>query len=111
MLLQVATTHPENPAREGTKTPDGENSSTLIEDINATFRTIAWQRLRVLGTECGASADEGKVQFEAYFKVVNQKGQRQKGNVMECLHETSTFRRHDGSWKYVSGDTSVTVIR
>ncbi|CAL8470738.1 g10280 [Coccomyxa elongata] len=69
----VATTHPENPAREGSKAPDGKDSSTLIEDINATFRTIAWQRLRVLGTEDGASADEGKVQFEAYFKELEKK--------------------------------------
>ena len=74
----------------------------------ATFRTIAWQRLRVLGTEDGAHADEGYVTFEASFRVVDQKGQRQKGNVLQKLRERSRFLKEDGQWLYVDGETDVT---
>ncbi|BDA45677.1 probable UPF0225 protein Spro_2712 at N-terminal half [Coccomyxa sp. Obi] len=95
----VATTHPENPAREGSKTPDGEHSSTLIEDINATFRTIAWQRLRVLGTEYGA--DEGKVQFEAYFKAVEdaQKARQLNPAWPKPLHRLAQALAGLGQWE------------
>lgn len=110
VVTQVATVHPENPKREGSRTPDGELLSTMIEDIHATFRTVAWQRLKILDSKDGSDG-EGIVQFLAYFKVVNQKGQRQKGNVLQCLHETSTFRQDstDGAWKYLGGETNVTV--
>jgi len=112
-LVQVASTHADNPAREGSKTPDGQHSSSFLEDINATLRTIAWQHLKLLGTEAGETPNEGIVKFAAYFKVVNQKGQKQKGNVMQCLQETSTFRRESetNAWKYLGGVTDVFVER
>lgn len=77
------------------------------------MRTIAWQHLKVLSTEAGDTPDEGIVKFAAYFKVVNQKGQKQKGNIMQCLQETSTFQREleTGSWKYLGGVTDVFVER
>lgn len=107
---QVATVHPDNPRMEGSKSPDGRPSSTMIEDINATFRTVAWQRLKILGSRDG-EVDEGIVQFAAYFRVINQKGQRQKGNVLQCLNETSTFRRdaRDYAWKFLGGVQTITV--
>ena len=107
--MQEATTHPDNPKAQRSTTPDGEHSSTFGEDCLATFRTIAWQRLRVLSTEDGARADEGYVTFEASFRVVNQKGQRQKGNVLQKLRERSRFLKEDGQWLYVDGDTDVTA--
>lgn len=108
-FVQEATTHPNNPKAQGSTTPDGKHSSTFREDCLATFRTIAWQRLRVLSTGDGEHAGEGYVTFEASFRVVNQKGQRQKGNVLQKLRERSRFLREDGQWLYVDGETDVTA--
>ena len=110
-VVQVATVHPDSPLREGSKTPDGKQSSTLKEDIIATFRTIAWKRLKILGSSNYLDAEEATVQFAAYFRVVNQKGQKQKGNVLQCLRETTTFRRDvaDSSWKTMRAEKEITV--
>ena len=107
--MQEGTTHPDNPRAQGSTTPDGKHSSTYREDCAATFRTIAWQQLKVLSTEAGSNENEQYVTFQASFRVVNQKGQRQKGNVLETLHERSRFLREDGQWLYVDGEEDFTA--
>jgi len=102
--MQEKTTHPDNPKAQGSSTPDGQHSSTFREDCLATFRTIAWQRLKILSTDDGSTTDEGYVTFEASFRVVNQIGRRQKGNVLQKLHERSRFLREAGQWLYVDGE-------
>ena len=107
--MQEGTTHPDNPRAQGSATPDGKHSSTYREDCAATFRTIAWQQLKVLSTGAGSNENEQYVTFQASFRVVNQKGQRQKGNVLETLHERSRFLREDGQWLYVDGEEDFTA--
>ena len=109
LFTQERTTHPDNPKAQGSTTPDGQHSSTFREDCPATFRTIAWQQLRIISTEAGSTDDEQYVTFRATFRVVNQKGQRQKGNVLQMLHERSRFWREGGEWLYVGGDVEVTA--
>ncbi len=107
--VQVDTTHPDNPKAQGSVMPNGKHSSTLREDCLATMRTLAWQQLRVVGTEEGSNADEGYVTFTASFRVLNQKGQRQKGNVLQRLHERGRFVREGARWLYVDGEVAVTA--
>lgn len=49
----VETTHPENPAAAGSRRPDGTVASTLRQDVAATIKRVAWQRLKVEGVEGG----------------------------------------------------------
>ena len=107
--MQEDTTHPNNPKAQGSTTPDGKHSSTYREDCAATFRTIAWQQLRVLGTEAGTNDDEQYVTFQASFRVVNQIRQRQKSSLLQTLHERSRFLREGGQWLYVDGQEDVTT--
>lgn len=109
VCMQERTTHPDNPKAQGSTTPDGQHSSTFREDCLATFRTIAWQQLRVVSTEAGGTEDEQYVTFQVTFRVVNQKGQKQKGNVLQTLREKSRFLREGGEWLYVGGDVEVTA--
>jgi SEC-C motif domain protein len=99
----VDTTHPQNPSWSGSKTPDGEFSSSLLEDVYATCRTVGWERLKILEREDGE--DESFVTFQAWFKFIGQQGQRQKGTKLETLKERSRFVREDGKWLYISGST------
>ena len=107
--MQEKTTHPDNPRAEGSTTPDGKHSSTFREDCAATFRTIAWQQLRVLGTEAGTNDDEQYVTFQASFRVVNQIRQRQRGSLLQTLKERSRFLREGGRWLYVDGEEDFTA--
>lgn len=107
VLPQAATTHPDNPRAAGSKTPDGQHSSTLLEDLAATFRTIEWHGLKVLGTAAGATDREAFVKFRASFRVVNQ---LQHGSTpLQRLTENSRFlRQPDGAWLYVDGEEKYT---
>jgi uncharacterized protein YchJ len=64
---------------------DGKIRTTLREDVAATCRTCAFEKLEVVAREDGATSDEGYVTFKAHFKIINQKGSRQKGSKTECL--------------------------
>ena len=108
---QVGTTHADNPQAGGSKTADGRHSSTLAEDIHATFRKVKWVGLKLLGSEAGAGDDEAFVRFRASFRVVNQlqHAQKQKGIALQHLTEKARFLRHDGVWQYVDGDVKYTA--
>lgn len=56
-----------------------------------------WQGLEVIGSEAGGTEDmEGTVEFVALF---SQKG------VPQRHHERATFRKAEGSWYLVGGDS------
>jgi SEC-C motif-containing protein len=58
-----------------------------------------WLGLEILRTESGGEQDgEGRVEFIARFRL---------HGVEQALHENSRFRRQDGRWLYVDGDTQV----
>ncbi|CAG9465116.1 unnamed protein product [Pedinophyceae sp. YPF-701] len=109
----VDTTHPDNPAYEGSKTPDGEHSSTLREDVIATSRIFDFEKLKVEEVREGKDEDEAYVGFTVWGRVTGQKGQRAKGSKTETIQELSRwmaslqrrFVREDGKWWYIDGDT------
>lgn len=112
----AATTHPDNPAAAGSRRPDGSIASTFADDVRATMKTVAWQRLKVVGTSGGgARDDEGTVSFEATFKVTGQQGMRADGGAaVGTMAETSLFQRRGagrgtrGAWLYL-GPLSLVV--
>lgn len=53
-----------------------------------------WCKLEVINAESGSHADEGYVEFKAYFNDDNQQ---------YCLGERSRFLRENGMWYYVDG--------
>ena len=53
-----------------------------------------WLKLEILKSQ--QKADEGRVEFNAYYKVDN--------GSFHVLHEKSIFRRIDGRWYYVEGE-------
>ncbi len=62
-----------------------------------------WTGLKILRTEAGAEGDdEGVVEFIASCDVRGTPAQ---------LHEISQFRRSEGRWLYVDGDTQQPVRR
>lgn len=61
-----------------------------------------WLGLEVKGTEDGADADEGFVEFVARFALNGQP---------HAHHETSRFRKQDGRWYYVDGSTGPRTVR
>ena len=99
----VDTTHPDNPAYEGSRSPDGELRSTLREDVVATADKVAFQRLSVKGSEEGSTEDEGFVTFSVLFRVVGQVA-LMKGP-MQRQQETSRFVKCDGQWLYRDAET------
>merc|ERR1712150_321224 len=102
------TTHPDNPAYEGSKTSDGEFSSTLEEDVRATCRTIDFKELQIL--EHDVHGNDGPLEqvlkIKVSFNVTGQKGQRQKGAEMQDFTELARFVRADESsrWLYIGGE-------
>lgn len=102
----VNSTHPDNPAYNGTPAPDTApmNGSTLEEDVRATCEKINWERLQVLSKESGSTPNEAFVTFRTYFKVCGQQGQRSKGFHQQSFVERSRFLKgEDGRWLYVDG--------
>ncbi|MDF2152471.1 YchJ family protein [Vibrio sp. CAU 1672] len=53
-----------------------------------------WCKLEVTKAEAGHNADEGFVEFNAYF---NEDGKRY------CMNERSRFVKEDGLWYYIDG--------
>jgi SEC-C motif domain protein len=101
----VETTHPENPLADGGASPAGTTRETLQADVKATCEKIAWEKLKVLGGEDGASPDEAFVTFQTWFKVRGQMGQRAQGWVTQSFVERSRFLRDEsGRWLYVDGE-------
>ena len=108
-----ATTHPDNPAYEGSKTPDGEFSSTLEEDVQATCRTINFQSLKILSAEevqgreeDGPEAEETVLKVKVDFCLTGQKGFRQNKGKTQSLTEMARFVRPDSKsrWLYLGGE-------
>ncbi|WP_210481282.1 YchJ family protein [Naasia sp. SYSU D00948] len=59
---------------------------------------VVWRRLQIVDTARGGEGDEeGVVEFRASYRTAEGAG---------ILHERSRFRRHEGRWVYVDGDTS-----
>jgi SEC-C motif-containing protein len=66
-------------------------------DTEKWSRDSAWLGLRIIDTERGGPEDDdGKVEFVATF---SQGGQEQ------IHHELATFRREEGRWLFVDGET------
>ena len=106
----IRTTHPDNPAARGSTRPDGTPASSLEQDVRATMKRVAWQRLRVDGTECGKEGEEeGRVSFTAWFKITGQLGSRADGgDAVGTMEETSRFVRGDqGGWLYREGEVKM----
>jgi len=58
-------------------------------------KSVEWLGLSILSAENGSGEDQtGTVEFAARFR---------QGGLEQTHHETSNFRRHDGSWVYVDG--------
>ncbi|MDX1634967.1 MAG: YchJ family protein [Marinobacter sp.] len=53
-----------------------------------------WAGLRIVAS--GQQGDEGQVHFQAFYRDAGRWG---------CLEENSRFRRSEGRWLYVDGDT------
>jgi hypothetical protein len=45
--------------------------------------------------------------LQFWYRVLNQRGQRQQGNAVGCMSERSRFIRHEGTWFYVDGKSQV----
>jgi SEC-C motif-containing protein len=61
---------------------------------------VTWLGLKIVRTEAGDVEDnQGTVEFVARYKV---------GGKAHRLHEISRFRRRDGRWLYVDGETGPT---
>jgi SEC-C motif-containing protein len=72
--------------------------ATRPDALNLESDRTEWIGLRILGCVAGGPSDsEGRVRFVASF--------RQRGTEHE-LREDSRFRREDGRWLYVDGDTA-----
>jgi len=114
----MATTHPANPASEGSARPDGTPASTFQEDVRATIARVAWQGLTILpppeadkvgpGGVTLADPDKGVVRFRATYKVTGQAGYRPDGGgAVGVMDETSVFVREGGRWLYLGGDVEL----
>jgi len=55
----------------------------------------AWQKLEVINSQAGKTADEGFVHFKAFFKDQGKEF---------CLEERSRFVRENGLWYYIDGE-------
>ncbi len=72
--------------------------------MRATCDKISWDKLKVLGARAGADGNEAFVEFQTWFKVRGQKGQRAQGFHTQSFTEDSRFLRVDGRWLYVNGE-------
>jgi len=104
------TTHPDNPSFSGSKTPDGEYSSSLEEDVKATCKTINFTRLDIL-ERSETVADDGsgtaELGIEVGYRVTGQKGFRQQGAKELSFTETARYGRGTGEgarWLYLGGE-------
>jgi SEC-C motif domain protein len=102
----MQTTHPDNPATQGSKTPDGKQSSTFEQDIRATCDKVEFVNLAIIDRSTSASGDEGHVRFIVKFKVIKQLGSRQHGDVVQTMTEDGAFKMVNGRWLYLTGKTT-----
>jgi len=104
----VSTTHPDNPAIEGSKLDSGKVVSTFKQDVKATCKKVRFLKLDVQSSEDGADEREAFVTFQAIIQVTGQKGFRQNNFDKETMLEKSRFLKSEGSdkWLYVDGDVS-----
>lgn len=79
-------------------TSEAERAKLDAEDLANYCRTVSCISLKVLKTEAGGPQDEeGTVLFHASLQV----------NGKRMLHrELSRFKREEGRWVYVDGDTN-----
>lgn len=77
---------------------EAERSKIDREELASYCRTVSCISLKVVKTEAGGSQDqEGTVLFHASLQI----------NGKRTLHrELSRFRREEGRWVYVDGDTN-----
>lgn len=72
-------------------------------DVSAGMRETRWLGLDILDTVDGGPKDStGIVEFAARFQAQGQ---------TRVLHERSRFRRDDGCWVYVDGDTDMQPMK
>jgi SEC-C motif-containing protein len=58
--------------------------------------TMRWTQLNIVEAVNGGPFDmTGTVEFRAHYRTTGGRG---------VLHERSNFTRHDGRWRYVSGE-------
>ncbi|PSC68836.1 zinc chelation isoform B [Micractinium conductrix] len=96
------TTHPLNPLLTDANAQAG--NPTIRDDIIATCDKLGFEKLKVLSVEPGADENEGFVTFQAWFKNVQQLGQRAQGFNKQTFVERSRFLRQGGKWLYVDGE-------
>lgn len=85
-----------------------ENTDKSNIDPDATrvwSEESAWRGLQILQTEKGLETDsEGTVEFEAQYTS--------KTGLRQAHHETASFKKIDGLWRYVNGELrTITVTR
>eukprot|EP00892_Ulva_mutabilis_P002497 jgi/Ulvmu1/12248/UM086_0039.1 len=100
----VDTTHPDSAASKGSSY-NGQQVSTLKDDVRATASKTEFHKLKILSTEAGGPQDEeGLVRFTIWFKTIGQTtgGQRDSQQPMQSVTELSSFSRRDGNWSYVN---------
>lgn len=102
----IATTHPDNPATEGSKLDSGKVVSTFKQDVKATCKKVKFLKLDIESDEAGSKEDEAFVTFKAVIQVTGQKGFKQSSFEKEIMREKSRFlKSEDGTkWLYVDGD-------
>ena len=66
---------------------------------------VRYLRLKVISKQPGRHENEAFVAFQAWFRFLNQKGDRQKGSRTETMQERSRFLRDSQSqrWLYIDG--------
>lgn len=74
-----------------------------VKDVEAGMRQTEWTGLEILDTvDGGADDDTGIVEFAATFKAQGK---------LHVLQERSNFRRADGQWVYVDGETALRPVK
>mmetsp|Transcript_41357 Transcript_41357/g.74371 ORF Transcript_41357/g.74371 Transcript_41357/m.74371 type:complete len:281 (-) Transcript_41357:156-998(-) len=92
------TMHPSHPEIKGI------SEIKMIQDISSTAKGCSFHKLAVLGSKAGGSEDEATVSFRLWFKFVQWKGRKAiQDKEWQTLSETSTFKKEDGRWLYLSG--------
>jgi len=92
------TMHPSHPELKGV------DAVKMIQDIASTAKGCSFHKLAVLGNKPGETEDEASVTFRLWFKFVTWKGQKAiLDKEWQTLTETSTFKKENGRWLYVTG--------
>ena len=80
------------------ETHDPSTRGDIDRDATARWaREAKWLSLKIVATEKGGEGDtEGIVEFAARFR---------QGKEEATHHERSNFRKHDGRWFYLDGNT------